>query len=58
MLADSLFFICGEEVNAIFGVISYNANMVYERMHSRFRVVKQVHYDIIFGFDWLQHINA
>ena len=39
MLPDGLVFTYEEKVDAVYGVILYNANQVCERMHYRFRVV-------------------
>ena len=46
-----------EEVDATYGVISYDANKVSEWLHSQFRVVEKLHQDVIVGFDWFQSIN-
>ena len=38
-------------------VILYDANKVSGWLHSRFRVVKKLHQDVVLGFDGLQSVN-
>ena len=57
MLADGLVFSCGEEVDALYGIISCDANQASEMMHSWFKVVEKLQLDIILGFNWFQSIN-
>ena len=56
-LIDSLVVTCEGEVDAVYGVISYDTNQVSERMHFQFRDIEQLHQDMILGFDWLQSVK-
>ena len=58
MLTDGLVFTCKEEVDAVCGVILYNANKVSETIQSWFKVIEKLHQDVILGFDWLQSSNS
>ena len=40
-----------KEVDAVYRVTSYNVNQVSERMHPQFRVIEQLHQDVMLSFD-------
>ena len=49
MLADSLLFTCENHIDAVYRIMSYDANQVSEKMHSWFRAIKKLHQDMILG---------
>ena len=46
-----------EELAATYGIILEDTKQISEQLNSWFRVVEELHQDVILGFDWLQSAN-